>query len=98
MLVTGCVTKTVQSANAVPYVPRKLRDLGIAKSMHGRNRGICLHHVIFRGARHSILVRTVVYHRSYTAKIIVRRRSGCRPLQRRRFPWIVAGLLAFEDA
>ena len=40
----------------------------------------------------------MVHHRSHAAKIIVRRRSRRRPLQRSRFPRIVVHLPAVFDA
>src|SRR5260370_29863939 len=64
-----------------------------------RHRGwIRLHHIIARSARHAVLVRAVVNRRCAAAEIVMRGRRRGGPLQRARFPRIVAGLLSVVHA
>src|SRR5579859_401651 len=57
-----------------------------------------LHDVVLRRTGNTVLVRSVMYHRSYAAKVIVRWRGRGGPLECRRLPWIVTRLGTFEHA
>src|SRR5580700_4254507 len=57
--------------------------------LHGSWIG--LHYKIAWGARNAVFVRTVVDHGNVAAEIVVGRRSGGSPLERRRLPGIVGG-------
>ena len=59
---------------------------------------IRLHDEILRGTGYSVLVWPMVHHRSDAIKIIVGRRSRCRPLEGCRLPGIVRGLRSLEHA
>src|SRR6202011_1077306 len=61
-------------------------------------RGIILHHIIARRARHAVFVRPVVNHGCMSAEIVVRRGRRGGPLESGGFPRIVAGLRAVLHA
>src|ERR1700720_4803735 len=61
-------------------------------------RGIVLHHIIARRARHAVFVRPIVNHGRMSAEIVVRRGRRGGPLESGGFPRIVAGLLAVLHA
>src|SRR6185369_7456178 len=59
---------------------------------------ISLHYVIIWRAWNRKFVWAVINRRQHAREVVVRRRRRSGPFERRRFPWIVARLLAFEDA